>query len=43
MAITPTQVTVEELFDNKKYDVDFYQREYKWNDNQQTYKPFVLC
>lgn len=39
MAITPTQVTVEELFGNKKYDVDFYQREYKWNDDQQTYKP----
>lgn len=38
MAITPTQVTVGEIF-NKKYMVDFYQREYKWNDREQSYKP----
>lgn len=39
MAITPTQVTVEELFGTKKYQVDFYQREYKWNDTTQSHKP----
>lgn len=39
MAITPQQVTVEDLFGSKKYNVDFYQREYKWNDEQQSYKP----
>jgi len=41
MAINPTQVTVGDLFGSKKYSVDFYQREYKWNDNikNQTYKP----
>lgn len=41
MAINPTQVTVGELFGSKKYFVDFYQREYKWNDNikNQSYKP----
>ncbi|WP_019227241.1 DUF262 domain-containing protein [Sedimentibacter sp. B4] len=38
MAITPTQVTVGEIFD-RKYMVDFYQREYKWNDIEQSYKP----
>lgn len=38
MAITPTEVTVGGIFD-KKYKVDFYQREYKWNDVEQTYKP----
>ena len=41
MAINPTQVTVGDLFGSKKYFVDFYQREYKWNDNikSQSYKP----
>ena len=41
MAINPTQVTVGDLFGSKKYFVDFYQREYKWNDNikNQSYKP----
>ena len=39
MAINPTQVTVEGLFGTKKYFIDFYQREYKWNDKQQSYKP----
>lgn len=38
MAITPTQITVGEIFD-RKYMVDFYQREYKWNDTEQSYKP----
>jgi uncharacterized protein with ParB-like and HNH nuclease domain len=39
MAITPKQKTVEELFGTKKYYADFYQREYKWNDAQQAYRP----
>ena len=41
MAINPTQITVENLFGTKKYYVDFYQRDYKWNDNSksQSYKP----
>jgi uncharacterized protein with ParB-like and HNH nuclease domain len=41
MAINPTPVTVGDLFGSKKYFVDFYQREYKWNDNikNQSYKP----
>ena len=39
MAITPKQVTVGDLFGSKKYYVDFYQREYKWNDTKQSYKP----
>ena len=41
MAINPTQVTIGGLFGSKKYFVDFYQREYKWNDNikNQSYKP----
>lgn len=39
MAITPMQVTVEQLFGSKKYYIDFYQREYKWNDALQAYKP----
>ncbi|UZW12595.1 DUF262 domain-containing HNH endonuclease family protein [Clostridium pasteurianum] len=38
MAITPTEVTVGGVFD-KKYKVDFYQREYKWNDKEQSYRP----
>ena len=32
MAITPKEVTLQDVFSNTKYYVDFYQREYKWND-----------
>ncbi len=39
MAIIPYQKSVDELFGTEKYYVDFYQREYKWNDNKQSYKP----
>ena len=39
MAINPSQISVGEIFGKKKYMVDFYQREYKWNDSVQTYKP----
>lgn len=38
MAITPKEVTLQDVFSNTKYYVDFYQREYKWNDKQE-YKP----
>lgn len=39
MAINPSQVAVGEIFGKKKYMVDFYQREYKWNDSIQSFKP----
>ena len=39
MAINPSQITVGEIFGKKKYMVDFYQREYKWNDSVQAFKP----
>jgi len=39
MAINPSQIAVGEIFGKKKYMVDFYQREYKWNDSVQAYKP----
>lgn len=39
MAINPKQVSVEQLFGNIRYFVDFYQREYKWSDSNQTFKP----
>jgi hypothetical protein len=38
VALNPSPVTIAKIF-NKKYEVDLYQREYKWNDHQQTYKP----
>ena len=38
MALNPTPVTISDVF-SKKYEVDFYQRDYKWNDDKQTYKP----
>ena len=38
MSLNPTPVTLGAIF-NKKYSVDFYQREYKWNDKQQSYAP----
>ncbi|WFF73683.1 DUF262 domain-containing protein [Proteiniclasticum sp. QWL-01] len=39
MAINPKQVNVDQLFGSKRYFVDFYQREYKWNDTNQAFKP----
>lgn len=39
MAINPSQIAVGEIFGKKKYMVDFYQREYKWNDSVQSYMP----
>lgn len=38
MALNPSPITIGNIF-TKKYEVDFYQREYKWNDNKQNYKP----
>jgi len=38
MSITPSPVTIGNIF-NKRYAVDFYQREYKWNDKQQSFAP----
>lgn len=38
MALNPSPVTIANVF-NKKYEVDFYQREYKWNDQKQSFKP----
>ena len=38
MALNPSPVTISNIF-NKKYEVDFYQRDYKWNDEKQTFKP----
>lgn len=38
MALNPSPVTIANIF-SKKYEVDFYQREYKWNDEKQSYKP----
>lgn len=40
MAITPKEVSIQEIFSNTKYSVDFYQREYKWSDDQE-YKPIT--
>ncbi|GCD12714.1 DUF262 domain-containing protein [Clostridium tagluense] len=34
MAIIPKQITIDDIFTNKKYYIDFYQREYKWVKNQ---------
>jgi uncharacterized protein with ParB-like and HNH nuclease domain len=38
MGLKPYDRVVSQIFNNVKYDVDFYQREYKWND-QLEYKP----
>lgn len=40
MPIIPKEVNLETIFSNTKYNVDFYQREYKWNDKQE-YKPIT--
>ncbi|MCR5523896.1 MAG: DUF262 domain-containing HNH endonuclease family protein [Clostridia bacterium] len=39
MAITPNELNLTKIFSDTKYYVDFYQREYKWNDSKQEYKP----
>jgi len=38
MGLKPYDKTISQIFNNIQYDVDFYQREYKWNDKL-SYKP----
>lgn len=38
MGLKPYDRTLTQIFNNIQYDVDFYQREYKWNDELE-YKP----
>ncbi|WP_407272040.1 hypothetical protein [Radiobacillus sp. PE A8.2] len=38
MGLNPSPVTLGNVF-SKKYEVDFYQREYKWNDSKQAFTP----
>lgn len=38
MSLKPYDRKISQIFDNNKYDIDFYQREYKWNDELE-YKP----
>jgi len=33
MSLKPYDRKISQVFNNIQYDVDFYQREYKWNDN----------
>lgn len=30
MAVIPKQITIDDIFGNEKFNIDFYQREYKW-------------
>ncbi|MFZ4671685.1 MAG: DUF262 domain-containing protein [Flavobacterium sp.] len=38
MGLKPYDKKISQIFNNVQYDVDFYQREYKWNDELE-YKP----
>ena len=38
MGLKPYDRKISQIFNNIQYDVDFYQREYKWNDELE-YKP----
>ena len=38
MGLKPYDRKISQIFSNIQYDVDFYQREYKWNDELE-YKP----
>jgi len=38
MGLKPYDRKISQIFNNIKYDIDFYQREYKWNDDLD-YKP----
>ena len=38
MGLKPYDRKISEIFNNIQYDVDFYQREYKWSDKLE-YKP----
>lgn len=39
MGLKPRDRTVSDIFTRIDYDIDFYQREYKWSDNTTGYKP----
>ena len=39
MGLKPKDKTVSEIFQQIDYDIDFYQREYKWTDDTTGYKP----
>lgn len=39
MGLKPKDKTVSEIFKQVDYDIDFYQREYKWTDETTGYKP----
>jgi uncharacterized protein with ParB-like and HNH nuclease domain len=32
MDVTPDKQNIENVFSNTKYYIDFYQRQYKWNE-----------
>ena len=39
MGIKTKDKTIEDIFQQIDYGIDFYQREYKWNDKIQEHKP----
>jgi hypothetical protein len=40
MGLKPSDKKISQIFNNIQYDVDFYQREYKWTDEgDKDYKP----
>lgn len=39
MGLKPKDKTVSNVFEQIDYDIDFYQREYKWTDDTRGYKP----
>ncbi|MEX0778102.1 MAG: DUF262 domain-containing protein [Balneolales bacterium] len=39
MGLKPYDRKISQIFNNIEYDVDFYQREYKWSDEGKNYKP----
>lgn len=39
MGLKPYEKRMADIFGSNQYAIDFYQREYKWNDDEQEYKP----
>ena len=39
MSLKPKDKNIAEVFKQVDYEIDFYQREYKWNDKELHYKP----
>ena len=39
MGLKPYERTIGQVFNTIDYDIDFYQREYKWTDDNDEYKP----